>query len=159
MGDPSGQLKSLEKSFMFENGPRTRNWPGEWTPVRTLLSKALGLYLEHQTLAALTQKSCLVLSWRPGRVFSSPLRLTQRSESENNAIHIEILEGKKREMGVTIGPISLFEAAVVGNVFALRVYPIKGHIEARCGVAAVLFNYTLRLFHKPLLCLRVPPIS
>lgn len=33
MGDPSGQWKSLAKSFMLLSDPRTRNSDGECTPV------------------------------------------------------------------------------------------------------------------------------
>ena len=57
MLDPRGQVKSLANSAMFENGPWTLNMSGEWTPVRTLILRALGRYLAHQTLAALIQKS------------------------------------------------------------------------------------------------------
>merc|ERR1719472_667549 len=55
--DPTGQLKSREKSSMLENGPCTRNWSGLWTPVSTRSLSAFGRYLAHQTFAADTQKS------------------------------------------------------------------------------------------------------
>ena len=56
---------------------------GACTPVNTRSFNAFGLYLAHQTLAALTQKSCLCVYSRPGSSFSSsPLRETQLSEKE-----------------------------------------------------------------------------
>ena len=75
MFDPIGQLKSLEKSSMLENGPWTRNWSGEWTPVRTRSLRAFGRYLAHHTFAAETLKqlvrNVLVLS----REENSPRRV------------------------------------------------------------------------------------
>ena len=57
MGDPKGQLKSLENSFELEKGPFTRNCPGACAPVRILISRLFGRYFEHQVFAAPTQKS------------------------------------------------------------------------------------------------------
>ena len=83
MGLPKGHWKSRANSAMFEKGPRTRNMSGAWTPVNTRSFNAFGLYLAHQTLAALTQKSCLCVYSRPGSSFSSsPLRETQLSEKD-----------------------------------------------------------------------------
>lgn len=46
--------------------PLTRNSPGECTPVRILSFKLSGLYLLHQTLAALIQNSWLDEYFNPG---------------------------------------------------------------------------------------------
>ena len=97
--DPTGQLKSREKSSMLENGPCswktdvnegknkrlflaflrlswTRNWSGLWTPVRTRSFSAFGRYLAHQTFAAETFKNTMVMRfgwWIPSKVVS-PVR-------------------------------------------------------------------------------------
>ena len=59
---------------MFEKGPRTRNMSGACTPVSTRNFNALGRYLAHHTLAALTQNSCRCEYLRPGNKLSSSLR-------------------------------------------------------------------------------------
>ena len=71
--DPTGHLKSAANSFILENVPITLNCGGEWTPVVTNLARASGLYLEHQTLAALIQNNCCGEKGRPGNSFSGPL--------------------------------------------------------------------------------------
>ena len=76
--DPTGQLKSAVNSSILENGPWTLNWGGECTPVVTNLSMACGLYFEHQTVAALIQKSCLGEYARPGNCCSGPCSVTQQ---------------------------------------------------------------------------------
>ena len=55
IGDPAGHLKSLENSLELENGPCTRNCPGECAPVRILISKLFGRYFEHHVFAARPQ--------------------------------------------------------------------------------------------------------
>ena len=57
IGDPIGQLKSFENSSELENGPFTRNIPGECAPVRILISRLFGRYFEHQVFAAPTQNN------------------------------------------------------------------------------------------------------
>ena len=74
IGLPIGHLKSRANSFMFEKGPRTRNMSGACTPVSTRNFNALGRYLAHHTLAALTQNSCRCEYLRPGNKLSSSLR-------------------------------------------------------------------------------------
>ncbi len=82
--EPDGHLKSLANSGMLAKGPWTRNISGEWTPVRTRILSALGRYLAHQTLAALIQNNWRWPKDRPGRSFSSPLRVTHRSAKRNS---------------------------------------------------------------------------
>ena len=79
IGDPAGHLKSLENSLEFENGPCTRNCPGECAPVRILISKLFGRYFEHQVLAAPTQNNWLGVRSSPGSADSFPCRCVQRS--------------------------------------------------------------------------------
>ncbi len=52
---PGAHWKSSANSLLFENGPRTRNIPGECAPVLIRFSRSLGRCLEHQVLAALIQ--------------------------------------------------------------------------------------------------------
>ena len=72
--DPARHWKSRAKSGELEKGPITRNRPGEWAPVLIRFSNVFGRYLEHHVLAAPTQKSCLWLRFKPGRICSSPWR-------------------------------------------------------------------------------------
>lgn len=76
MGEPRGQLKSREKSLMFDNGPSTRNWAGECTPVVILIFIDSGRYTEHQVCAAEIQNSCSGEYSRPGSDGSAPLSST-----------------------------------------------------------------------------------
>lgn len=55
--EPTLHWKSLENSLEFWKGPRILNMPGECAPVFILCSRFFFLYLEHQTLAAESQKS------------------------------------------------------------------------------------------------------
>lgn len=72
--EPSGHLKSLLKSSKLENGPITRNWPGESKPVVMWVFRVSNRYLEHHMLAALIQNICSgVYSCRPGSLSSTLL--------------------------------------------------------------------------------------
>ena len=104
--DPTGQLKSREKSSMLENGPWywkthvskgkvgafasyrtcTRNWSGLWTPVSTRSLSAFGRYLAHQTFAADTWIRVSYWGWMPSEAGpSSHLRQMLDSHPEELA--------------------------------------------------------------------------
>ena len=78
---------------MFEKGPRTRNMSGACTPVSTRNFNALGRYLAHHTLAALTQNSCRCEYLRPGNKLSSSLRRRiHLSEKETTFVLLHIMQ-------------------------------------------------------------------
>ncbi len=76
IGDPSGQLNVWENSFRLETGPITLNCAGLWDPTCTLNFKTSGLYLPHQTLAALIQNNCFGVYLSPGSGGSGPWSFT-----------------------------------------------------------------------------------
>jgi len=84
--DPRGQLNSLAKSSLFCRVPMTLNLPGAWLLVMINLLSAWSRYFEHQSWPKLMKNSWPWLKGRPGRVGSSPLFLTQRTETNNKVI-------------------------------------------------------------------------
>lgn len=49
IGDPTGQLNSLAKSYELDKVPMTRKRPGEWTAVFSLFLIASGRIAPHHT--------------------------------------------------------------------------------------------------------------
>ena len=59
---------------------------------------------------------------------------------------------------LTVGPVRLFDAAVVGDVLALRVDAVEAEPEALDLVAAVLLDDAARLPQVRRLRRRLPPV-
>ena len=134
IGDPAGHLKSLENSLEFENGPCTRNCPGECAPVRILISKLFGRYFEHQVLAAPTQNNWLGVRSSPGSADSFPCRCVQRSMNiKYHLMFMRFLHIIKypnpyimvASFILTIRSICFLQPSIVCNIFSLCIYSIQ----------------------------------
>uniref|UniRef100_A0A182J3U6 Uncharacterized protein n=1 Tax=Anopheles atroparvus TaxID=41427 RepID=A0A182J3U6_ANOAO len=113
---PTGQRYSRAKSSELESVPITRNRPGLWTAVLSLFRVASGRIAPHQIWAKLRKNSCVL-----------------RLEGENARV------GLRREP-LGVGKERLLDAAVVGDVLALRSLAIELHADLVDRVAAVLLH-------------------
>ena len=69
-----------------------------------------------------------------------------------------MLKFKYTEYLLTVGPVGLFDPAVVGDVLALRVDAVEAEPEALDPVAAVLLDDAARLPQVRRLRRRLPPV-
>ena len=69
-----------------------------------------------------------------------------------------MLKLKYTEYLLTVGPVGLFDSAVVGDVLALRVDAVEAEPEALDLVAAVLLDDAARLPQVRRLRRRLPPV-
>lgn len=129
IGEPSGQLKSSANSFRLLNGPSTRNWAGEWTPVviRIFIDSAKRFdpcIFPRYFIQFQSNFTVYMCTWPINRTPSLccwyPKHLLWR-----------ILQTRQFWFGpiiffpFLIRQIRFFDTAIVSNIFALCINPIQ----------------------------------
>lgn len=145
MGEPGEQLNTWAKSFELESVPITRNLPGECRAVFSLFFVASGRIEPHHTWAKFRKNNCLPVALIPGKVSSS--LSFERSHLSYACKEEDVRTSKLVTIAVKVKSLKtcvwnyskcLFNAAIIGNIFPLRINTVNLHSNFRDSIMCVL---------------------